>query len=51
MPLKVLRNHGVCSYQNGVLSLDVNNLTFEFNHQAIIIFSIPSLHVVLSGTV
>ena len=29
MPLKVLRNHGVCSYQNGVLSLDVENLSFE----------------------
>ena len=29
MPLKVLRNHGVCSYQNGVLSLDVEKLTYE----------------------
>ena len=29
MPLKVLRNNGVCSYQNGVLSLDVENLSFE----------------------
>ena len=29
MPLKVLRNNGVCSYQNGVLSLVVENLSFE----------------------
>ena len=29
MPLKVLRKHGVCSYHNGVVSLDVDTLTFE----------------------
>lgn len=29
MPLKVLRKHGVCSYQNGVVSLEVEALSFE----------------------
>jgi ATP adenylyltransferase len=29
MPLKVLKNHGVCGYDNGVISLKVGKLTFE----------------------
>jgi ATP adenylyltransferase len=29
MPLKVLKNHGVCSYTNGIVSLEVDKLTFE----------------------